>query len=76
MTFDFLDKDALEMMKSYGASAVDLELRCLAPDGGGSIQLMLAFVHFISYVLQTNRDFELAQAWLALFLKVKCLIVL
>ena len=49
---------------------MDVELRSLAPEGGGSIELMVQFLDCLSHRLRTNRDFELAQGYLALFLKV------
>ena len=68
------DEPIMQRLKEMGPSAIDSELRSLAPDCGGSIEVMCNFVQFIDNALQTNRDFELAQAYLALFLKV-CIIL-
>ena len=57
-------------MKELGPAAIDLELRSLAPEGGGSHDLMNQFLEFICECLETNRDFELLQAYLGAFLKV------
>ena len=61
----------LSMLKELGPSAIDAEVRSLAPEGGGTVQLMANFLSFINEMLRTNRDFELIQAYLALFLKVR-----
>lgn len=53
-----------------GPSNIDTELRSLSPDGGGSIKVMQSFLRMIETMLNTKYDFELAQAYLALFLKV------
>ena len=66
----FVDGDVLEALKAMGPSAIDVELRSLDPETGGSMQLLAAFLTIINQTLLTNRDFELAQSYLALFLKV------
>ncbi|XP_077993533.1 WD repeat-containing protein 36-like [Glandiceps talaboti] len=60
----------MEKLKEMGPSSIDIEFRSLSPIGGGSIELMLQFMKFIHHVLQSNKDFELAQAYLAQFLKL------
>ncbi|CAH2297181.1 WD repeat-containing 36 [Pelobates cultripes] len=57
-------------IKEMGPSAVDIELRNLAPEGGGSVEVMQSFLKMIGSMLDTRRDFDLAQAYLALFLKL------
>lgn len=66
----FQDTELVQQLKEMGPSAIDLEVQSLAPEGGGSINLMLAFMDFLSHSFSTNRDYELLQAYLALFLKV------
>ncbi|XP_030049327.1 WD repeat-containing protein 36 [Microcaecilia unicolor] len=61
---------AVKMLKEMGPSSIETELRSLAPEGGGSIEAMLSFLKLIGSMLKTKRDFELAQAYLALFLKL------
>jgi U3 small nucleolar RNA-associated protein 21 len=64
------DASLLEEMKAMGPSAIDIEVRSLGEDMGGSIELMQRFLHFILYILSTKRNFELANAYLGLFLKI------
>ncbi|KAI0213406.1 WD repeat-containing protein 36 [Lamellibrachia satsuma] len=61
---------AVEKLKGLGPSAIDAELRQLGPDAGGSVELLVGFLHMLNDHLETNRDFELMQAYLALFLKL------
>ncbi|KAM8962305.1 WD repeat-containing protein 36 isoform 1-T1 [Pelodytes ibericus] len=60
----------IKTIKEMGPSAVDTELRNLAPEGGGSVEVMQSFLKMIESMLDAKRDFELAQAYLALFLKL------
>lgn len=53
-----------------GPSRIETELRSLAPEGGGSLDVMQSFIRMIGSILDSKRDFDLAQAYLALFLKV------
>ena len=48
---------------------IDYEVRSLAPLGGGSISLMEKFLDMIIEMFVSNLNFELAQSYLALFLK-------
>nr|XP_033785021.1 WD repeat-containing protein 36 [Geotrypetes seraphini] len=61
---------AVKILKEMGPSSIETELRNLAPEGGGSIEAMLSFLKLIGSMLRTKRDFELAQGYLALFLKL------
>jgi U3 small nucleolar RNA-associated protein 21 len=56
-------------LKAMGPSMIDFEISSLAPEGGGSVDLMLLFMKLIESMLISNKDFELAQAYLGLFLK-------
>lgn len=56
-------------LKVMGPSAIDFEISSLAPQSGGSLDLMLQFMKLIESILISNKDFELAQAYLGLFLK-------
>ncbi|NXF88804.1 WDR36 protein, partial [Eubucco bourcierii] len=60
----------LNLLKSLGPSNIEIELRGLAPEGGGSVEVMLSFLRMIEMMLNKKYNFELAQAYLALFLKV------
>ncbi|KAL0965784.1 hypothetical protein UPYG_G00285670 [Umbra pygmaea] len=58
------------MLKQMGPSAIDTELRSLAPDMGGDVSILKGFLKMVSSMLQSKRDFDLAQAYMALFLKL------
>ncbi|NXS60277.1 WDR36 protein, partial [Brachypteracias leptosomus] len=60
----------LNLLKSLGPSNIEIELRSLAPEGGGSVEVMLSFLRMIGMMLNKKYNFELAQAYLALFLKL------
>ena len=62
-------ESVIARFKLLGPSSVDFEMSLLAPDDGGSVDLMIAFIKLIEYMLESNRHFELAQAYLSLFLK-------
>ncbi|XP_026286831.1 WD repeat-containing protein 36 [Frankliniella occidentalis] len=67
------DKDyssAFSKLKEMGPAAIDIEINQLAPEGGGSFELLLKFMKMINSILQSHKDFEIAQAYLGLFLKV------
>ncbi len=57
-------------MKKLGPSAIDVEIRSMSLDMGGTVELLEKFLQFILYSLSTRNNFELANAYLALFLKV------
>ncbi|TSL28217.1 WD repeat-containing protein 36 [Bagarius yarrelli] len=62
--------DVVRHLKELGPSAIDTELRSLAPDMGGNLSIMQSFLKMISSMLKQRQDFDLAQAYLALFLKL------
>ena len=53
-----------------GPSAIDIEIRSISVEMGGSIELLQIFLQFILYLLSTKKNFEIANAYLALFLKL------
>ncbi|KAI8786613.1 WD repeat-containing protein 36 isoform X1 [Biomphalaria glabrata] len=59
----------LSSLKEMGPSAIDREIRLLG-DEGSTDEAMLYFIEFIEATLKTNKHFELAHSYLALFLKV------
>ena len=59
-----------------GPSKIDSEIRLLSAEEGGSTEVMGYFLKFIEAILQSNKDFELAHAYLALFLKVGKIIII
>ena len=60
----------MDFLKECGPSQIDSELRSISPLGGATVAVMAEFLKMIDKSLATHRDFELAQAYLALFLKV------
>ena len=62
----------MESLKQMGPSAIDTEIRSLSPHLGGSSELLAQFLRATVVILQTRKDFEVAQAYLGLFLKVHC----
>ncbi|XP_047426369.1 WD repeat-containing protein 36 [Mugil cephalus] len=60
----------VSLLKDCGPSALSVELTGLTSEGGGASSLLLAFILMIDSMLASGRDFELAQAYLALFLKL------
>lgn len=65
------DEEPVKLLRELGPSAIDTELRALSPDMGGEVRVMQSFLKMISSILQSKKDFDLAQAYLALFLKVR-----
>jgi hypothetical protein len=53
-----------------GPSAIDIEFRSLSVEMGGSIELIEKLMQFILYLSTARTNFELANAYLALLLKV------
>jgi U3 small nucleolar RNA-associated protein 21 len=49
---------------------IDYEIKSLAPLNGGSIKLMENFLQMITFILDSKTNFELAQSYLSLFLKL------
>uniref|UniRef100_A0A3Q4GT47 WD repeat domain 36 n=1 Tax=Neolamprologus brichardi TaxID=32507 RepID=A0A3Q4GT47_NEOBR len=60
----------LRLLKDCGPAALSVELNSLAPEGGGARELLLVFIQMIDSMLASGQDFDLAHAYLALFLKV------
>jgi U3 small nucleolar RNA-associated protein 21 len=65
-----IDIELLNGLKKIGPSAIDVEFRSLSEEMGGSVELMEKFLKFILYLLTTRKNFELANSYLALFLKL------
>ena len=53
-----------------GPSAIDIEIRSLSEEMGGSVELIGKFLKFIFYTLTTKSNFELANAYLSLTLSI------
>ena len=65
------DAEVLAQFKEMGPSKIDSEVRLLSAEEGGSNEVMSYFLEFIEAILKSNKDFELAHSYLALFLKVR-----
>ncbi|XP_012252233.2 WD repeat-containing protein 36 [Athalia rosae] len=61
--------EVVERIKSLGPSAIDFEIQSLALHMGGSVEVMSQFLKMIFSMLNSRKDFELAQAYLGAFLK-------
>lgn len=66
----FSDGPVLENLKALSPSKIDVEIRCLSPESGGSLELMEYFLKAMHETLKTNKNFELVHSYLALFLQV------
>ncbi|KAF7990414.1 hypothetical protein HCN44_000219 [Aphidius gifuensis] len=59
----------IDRLKSLGPSSIDIEIQSLSLDMTLSTTLMLQFMKMIKYMMETYQNFELSQAYLAVFLK-------
>lgn len=57
------------LLKEMGPSAIEIEVINLAPEGGGTYELMSQFLSLVLSCLRRKRDFEACQAYLGLFMK-------
>ncbi|XP_068248629.1 WD repeat-containing protein 36 [Palaemon carinicauda] len=62
-------EDALKMLMEMGPSSIDVEIRGLDPDTGGSVDLLVKFLDMLEYALKKQCYFEAVQGYLSLFLK-------
>ncbi|CAG2106095.1 unnamed protein product [Medioppia subpectinata] len=60
----------VERLKSMGQSAIDAEIRSLSTQLNGSPNLLIYFLDAMETTLKINKDFELIQSYLGLFLKI------
>ncbi|KAF2368171.1 WD40 repeat, partial [Trinorchestia longiramus] len=60
---------AFEKLSKMSPSNIDIEIRNLDPELGGSRCAMLQFLLMITDILKSRQHFELAQGYLSLFLK-------
>ena len=60
----------MELLKGLSPAAIDSEFRNMAPDAGGSVEWLEYFMEFLLDQLKTNKNYELVQSYLGLFLKV------
>lgn len=60
----------IEKLKTLSPAAIEAEVTSMAPDAGGSTDVMKQFLRMLDVMLKSNRDFELAQSYMSLFLKM------
>ncbi|CAH1635709.1 unnamed protein product [Spodoptera littoralis] len=65
----------IEKLKTLPPAAIEAEVTSMAPDAGGNIDVMKQFLKMLDVMLKSNRDFELAQSYLSLFLKMHTKII-
>ncbi|CAB3235752.1 unnamed protein product [Arctia plantaginis] len=63
-------EQCIEKLKTLSPTAIEAEVTSMAPDDGGSLDVMKQFLLMLNVMLKSNRDFELAQSYLSLFLKM------
>lgn len=59
----------LSKFKSLSPATIEAEIVSMGLDAGGSIEVMKQFLTMLECMIKTNKDFELAQSYLSLFLK-------
>jgi U3 small nucleolar RNA-associated protein 21 len=60
----------IEHLKSLPPARADLEIRSLNPRVHGGFSELSGFVNALTMRLKLRRDFELVNAWMAVFLKI------
>ena len=60
----------MELLKELSPATTDSEFRNMAPDAGGSVDWLACFMEFLLDQMKTNKNYELVQSYLGLFLKV------
>ncbi|XP_050460785.1 WD repeat-containing protein 36 [Cataglyphis hispanica] len=61
--------DAIEKLKAMNPSDIDFEIQSLSLDESSAELSMLQFMKMLHYMIKRQTDFELSQAYLAVFLK-------
>ncbi|XP_004530020.1 WD repeat-containing protein 36 [Ceratitis capitata] len=60
----------VDHLKQLGPSMIDFEIKSLHPTAGGSYRIMVEFLKTIEYMFESRINYELAQAYLSVFLRV------
>lgn len=68
LTLFILVDNFVTFAKSLSPSAIDLEIRSFSIDG--ELSLLNYFLEAILFMLRSRKNFELAQAWLSVFLNI------
>lgn len=61
--------EIIERLKTMSPSATDVEVQCLSFDLKNASVMLTQFMRMIKFMMKSRKDFELAQAYLSLFLK-------
>jgi len=61
--------DVIEKLKAMGPSSIDFEIQSLSLEESSAELSMLQFMKMLHYMMEQQTDFELSQAYLAVFLK-------
>lgn len=61
--------DVIEKLKAMGPSNIDFEIQSLSLNESFAESSMLQFMKMLHYMMEQQTDFELSQAYLAVFLK-------
>lgn len=61
--------NVIEKLKAMGPSNIDFEIQSLSLDESSAESSMLQFMKMLHYMMEQQTDFELSQAYLAVFLK-------
>jgi len=61
--------DVIEKLKAMGPSSIDFEIQSLSLQESSAELSMLQFMKMLHYMMEQQTDFELSQAYLAVFLK-------
>eukprot|EP00795_Rhopilema_esculentum_P000788 gene788-10517_t len=64
------DDAVMDLLKEMSPSAIDVELRSVAPEVGGNVDMMEMMLDFFKYRMKDGRDYELVQSYIGLFLKL------
>ena len=61
---------AISSLLEKGPSALDIEIRSLGPEGGGTLDSLSQFLSMLQVGFRQNTNFEALQSYLSLFLKI------
>ncbi|KAM3966934.1 WD repeat-containing protein 36 [Aphomia sociella] len=62
-------KECIDKLKTFAPATMEAEVTSMATDAGGTIEVMNNFLMMLNVMFASNRDFELAQSYLSLFMK-------
>lgn len=69
-------QEAIDKIKTLSPSVVNFEILSLAPENGGSIEIMIRFLNMINTMILSKKYFELSTSYLGLFLKIHSSVVI